>query len=56
LSQEITRLNVGGGWFLTRNVVTKVEYVTSSYDGAGFTGKYAGAEYSGVVIEAVISF
>lgn len=54
--QEITRVNVGGGWFLTQNVLTKVEYVTSSYEGAGFTGKYAGAEYSGVVIEAVISF
>jgi hypothetical protein len=55
-TQEITRVNLGGGWFLTQNVLTKVEYVTSSYDGAGSTGKFAGAEFDGVVIEAVISF
>lgn len=55
-TQEISRVNIGGGWFLTDNVLAKVEYVTSSYDGAGFTGKYAGAEYDGVVLEAVINF
>ena len=55
-TKEITRLNLGGGWFLTPNVLAKAEYVTSSYDGDGFTGKYAGAEFSGVVVEAVISF
>lgn len=54
---EITRTNFGGGWFLTNNVMTKVEYVTSNYDGDGWAGtKYQGAEFSGVVIEAVISF
>jgi hypothetical protein len=55
-TQEISRFNIGGGWFLTDNVLTKIEYVTSSYDGAGFTGKFAGAEFNGAVIEAVISF
>ncbi len=53
---EINRINVGGGWFLTNNVLTKVEYVTSSYDGAAFTGHLAGAQYDGFMIEAVISF
>jgi hypothetical protein len=37
-------------------VLAKVEYVSSTYDGAGFTGKFAGAEFSGVMLEAVISF
>lgn len=55
-SQEISRINVGGGWFLTNNVMAKVEYVTQSYDGAGFTGKFAGAEFSGIVLEAIVSF
>jgi hypothetical protein len=55
-TQEISRINVGGGWFLTGNVLAKVEYVSSTYDGAGFTGKFAGAEFSGVMLEAVISF
>ncbi len=51
---DITRINIGGGWFMTENVLTKLEYVTQSYD--GFTGDYAGAEFSGIMLEAVVSF
>lgn len=56
--QEISRINVGGGWFLTDNVLAKAEFVTSSYDGDGFVGdaRYAGAEWNGFVLEAAISF
>ncbi len=51
------RLNIGGGWFLTNNVLTKFEYVRQSYDGAGWDGsKFQGAEFNGVMIEAAISF
>jgi len=54
---EISRFNIGGGWFLTNNVLAKLEYVTQSYDGEGFNGgPYDGAEFSGINIEAVISF
>lgn len=54
---EITRTNFGGGWFLTNNVMAKLEYVTSTYDGDGWAGsKFQGAEFDGFVIEAVISF
>jgi len=56
-TSEIKRTNIGGGWFLTRNVLTKIEYVTSSYDGEAFdASKFQGAKFSGVVVEAVISF
>ena len=55
-TQDISRVNIGGGWFLLDNVMTKVEYVKQTYDGAGFTGKFAGAEFSGIVVEAVVSF
>ncbi len=55
-TQEIDRFHVGGGWFLSKNILTKVEYVTSSYDGDGWTQKFQGAEFDGIVIEAVISF
>lgn len=55
-TREISRLNIGGGWFLTNNVVAKFEYVTQSYD-AGFDGSsLQGAEFDGFVIEAVIGF
>ncbi len=53
---EISRLNIGGGWFLTRNILTKIEYVTQSYEGDAWTGRFAGAEFSGLVVEAAISF
>jgi len=51
---DISRINIGGGWFMTENVMTKLEYVKQSYD--GFSGDYAGAEFSGIMLEAVISF
>ncbi len=55
---ETTRFNVGGGWFLTPNVVSKIEYVKQTWDGAGFNSqvRYNGAEFSGVMLEAAISF
>lgn len=53
---EITRWNVGGGWFLTENVLAKLEYVTQKWDGYAATSKYGGAEFSGIMLEAVISF
>lgn len=53
----ISRINIGGGWFLTKNVLAKLEYVTSSYTGAGYDmTPYQGLEFNGAVIEAVIGF
>ncbi len=51
---DIDRLNIGGGWFLTKNVLAKLEYVTQSYD--GFTDLYEDGQFDGVMLEAVISF
>jgi len=55
---DIQRVNVGGGWFLTPNVLAKAEYVSQTYGGAAYTGnaQFEGAEFSGVVLEAAISF
>ncbi|MBN2731753.1 MAG: hypothetical protein JXR26_04900 [Balneolaceae bacterium] len=53
---EIDRFNIGGGWFITKNVLTKLEYVTQSYSGDGYDGSvYQGAEFDGILLEAVIS-
>lgn len=54
--QVINRFNIGGGWFLTRNVITKIEYVHQAYEGDAWAGRFAGAEFNGIVIEAAISF
>lgn len=53
---DISRVNFGGGWYLSKNVLTKVEYMRQQYEGNAWTGRFAGAEFSGVVVEAVISF
>lgn len=53
---NISRLNFGGGWFLTDNIITKVEYVNQQYNGDAWAGRFAGAEFKGVMIEAAISF
>ena len=51
---EISRFNIGGGWFLTDNVLAKFEYVTQEY--TDFPGALADNGFNGVMIEAVISF
>ncbi|MFU8847241.1 MAG: hypothetical protein ACNA77_00795 [Opitutales bacterium] len=53
----IDRINLGGGWFITNNVLAKIEYVTQSYDGKGFNGTvYEGGNFHGIMLEGAISF
>lgn len=53
---DIDRLNVGGGWFLTKNVLAKAEYVTQSYNGFAEGNMYEDGQFNGLMLEAVISF
>lgn len=54
---EISRFNIGGGWFITKNVLAKLEYVTQSYKGDVYAESvYEDGEFNGVMLEAVISF
>jgi hypothetical protein len=53
---EINRLNVGGGWFISKNILAKIEYVNQKHSGTAWTGRFAGAKFNGFDIEAVISF
>lgn len=52
----IDRYNLGAGWYMTKNVLAKVEYMQQTYNDWAPGTKYEGAEFSGVNIEAVISF
>ena len=55
--QKINRTNIGGGWFMTKNILAKLEYVNQSYTGDGWNGsKFQGAKFNGVMFEAVIGF
>ena len=53
---DISRINIGGGWFLTNNVMTKIEYVNQQYDGFASGDLREDGEFSGFMLEAVISF
>jgi len=56
-TSEVNRVNIGGGWFMTKNVMIKAEYVSQKYKNDGWTGsKYEGAEFDGLNLEAVIGF
>lgn len=55
--QDISRFNVGGGWFMTDNILAKIEYMNQQYEGDGWDGtRFEGGEFNGVVVEAAISF
>jgi len=53
---NISRINAGAGWYLTKNVLVKLEYMTQDYNGNAWTDRYEGANFNGIVGEAVISF
>ena len=56
--KTVSRINVGGGWFITPNIVTKVEYVQQKYDEnwTGGSGTLNDSQFNGLMIEAVIGF
>jgi hypothetical protein len=53
---NITRINAGAGWYITNNVLVKLEYMTQDYNGDAWTGRLGGANFNGIVAEAAISF
>ncbi|MBJ7882899.1 hypothetical protein [Gelidibacter salicanalis] len=53
---EISRFQIAGGWFMTKNILMKVEYVNQKYDGYKATSSFADGKFNGLMAEAVISF
>ncbi|MEL0454660.1 hypothetical protein WJN01_00360 [Flavobacteriaceae bacterium SZ-1-7] len=53
---DIDRFQLGAGWFMTNNILAKVEYVTQSYDGYPSTSILNDGKFNGLMVEAVISF
>ena len=55
----IDRLSIGGGWFITQNILLKGEYVNQNYDGfpdAGANNRFYQGNFKGFVIQGAISF
>jgi hypothetical protein len=50
------RWEVGGGWFITRNVMAKGEYVNQKYFGYPVSNIRNGGRFSGIMLEGVVAF
>jgi predicted porin len=53
---DVTRFNIGAGWFMTKNILVKFEYVNQKYDGYAKTNILNEGKFNGFVAEAVIAF
>jgi len=53
---EITRFQLGAGWFMTKNILMKLEYVNQKHDGYNDTSIFDEGKFKGLMAEAVISF
>ncbi len=55
--KSVDRFNIGGGWFLTDNVIVKAEYMNQLYFGNGWNNSvFQKGNFKGFVLEAAISF
>lgn len=54
--QTIDRVAFGAGWFLTKNILMKGEYVNQNYKGYATGNILNGGNFKGVVIQAVVGF
>ncbi|HMG69046.1 MAG TPA: hypothetical protein VK588_15215 [Chitinophagaceae bacterium] len=52
----INRVALAGGWFLTRNILLKGEYVDQKYKNFPLADYRSGGRFHGYVVEAVIGF
>jgi hypothetical protein len=52
----VNRSQFGGGWFLTPNILTKLEYVTQKYNNFPTNDIRNGGEFRGFMVEGVVAF
>ena len=53
---EIKRSQLVAGWYMTNNILMKMEYVNQKYEGFGATSTLEQGKFNGVILEAAISF
>lgn len=52
----IDRTSIGAGWFVTRNILLKGEYVNQNYSGYPTTERFYNGNFKGFVIQGSIAF
>lgn len=55
-SVDINRKAISGGWFITKNILAKAEYVSQEYNGFKPTDIRNGGKFDGLTVQAVIAF
>jgi len=53
---DVTRVNFGGGWFVTPSLLMKLEFVNQEYKGFVNTNIRNGGKFSGFMVEGVLAF
>jgi hypothetical protein len=53
---SVDRTQLGGGWYVTPNVLAKLEYVNQKYNDFPTTDIRSGGKFKGVMIEGVVAF
>jgi hypothetical protein len=56
LDVSLDRIQIGGGWFVTKNILAKLEYVQQNYNDFAATDIRNGGQFKGLMIEGVIGF
>lgn len=56
LEPSISRAQIGAGWFITKNILAKLEYVSQQYQDFAPTDIRNGGSFNGLMIEGVIGF
>ncbi len=53
---DISRTQIGAGWFMTKNILMKTEYVNQRHDGYAAGSIFEDGKFNGLMFEAAISF
>jgi hypothetical protein len=53
---SVNRMQLGGGWYVTPNVLTKLEYVNQKYNDFPTTDIRSGGRFKGMMVEGVVAF
>ncbi|TDN95282.1 hypothetical protein DET49_102167 [Salegentibacter sp. 24] len=53
---SVNRFQLGAGWFMTKNILAKLEYVNQEYNDYPTGDIHAGGQFNGITLEAAISF
>ena len=52
----VNRLQVGGGWFITKNILMKAEYINQEYKEFDPSSIYHEGQFNGLMLEATVAF